>query len=76
MLTRAEPAGAASSSLLPAGVEIILDLSRLMSRILHPMPTGIDRVELVYARTLLTLVPEQLHFAAVNPFGFYGRLPR
>jgi glycosyltransferase involved in cell wall biosynthesis len=76
MLTRAEPAGAASSSLLPAGVEIILDLSRLISRILHPMPTGIDRVELVYARTLLTLVPEQLHFAAVNPFGFYGRLPR
>lgn len=69
-------AGAASSSLLPAGAEIILDLSRLLSRVLHPMPTGIDRVELVYARTLLELAPERLHFAAVNPFGFYGRLPR
>lgn len=62
--------------MLPAGAEIILDLSRLMSRTLHAMPTGIDRVELVYARTLLALVPDQLHFAAVNPFGFYGRLPR
>lgn len=69
-------AGAASSSLLPAGAEIILDLSRLMSRVLHAMPTGIDRVELVYARTLLERAPERLHFAAVNPFGFYGRLPR
>ncbi|KKC26954.1 glycosyltransferase family 4 protein [Sphingomonas sp. SRS2] len=74
MLT--EPADAASSSLLPAGAEIILDLSRLLSRTLHAMPTGIDRVELVYARTLLSLVPDRLHFAAVNPFGFYGRLPR
>ena len=73
MLTRA---GATSSSLLPTDAEVILDLSRLMSRILHPMPTGIDRVELVYARTLLAMAPERLHFAAVNPFGFYGRLPR
>jgi len=65
---------AASSSSLPAGVEIILDLSRLMSRTLHARPTGIDRVELVYARTLLAHIPEQLHFAALNPFGLYGRL--
>lgn len=61
---------------LPAGVEIILDLSRLLSRALHAMPTGIDRVELVYARQLLAAIPGQLHFAAVNPFGFYGRLPK
>lgn len=61
---------------LPAGVEIILDLSRLLSRTLHAMPTGIDRVELVYARQLLATVPGQLHFAAINPFGFYGRLPK
>ncbi len=63
-------------TILPSGIEIILDLSRLMSRTLHAMPTGIDRVELVYARTLLNLIPDSLHFAAVNPFGFYGRLPR
>ena len=73
MLTKAD---AASSSLLPAGAEIILDLSRLLSRTLHAMPTGIDRVELVYARTLLALVPDRLRFAAVNPLGLYGRLPR
>jgi glycosyltransferase involved in cell wall biosynthesis len=66
----------AQPSPLPAGVEIILDLSRLLSRTLHAMPTGIDRVELVYARQLLATIPGQLHFAAINPFGFYGRLPK
>jgi glycosyltransferase involved in cell wall biosynthesis len=70
------PGEAAPSSSLPAGVEIILDLSRLMSRALHAMPTGIDRTEMVYARTLLALIPDRLHFAAVSPFGLYGRLPR
>ena len=76
MSTMAAPVEAVPSPLLPAGVEIILDLSRLMSRTLHAMPTGIDRVELVYARTLLGLIPDRLHFAAVNPYGLYGRLPR
>lgn len=59
-----------------AGVEIILDLSRLLSRSLHVMPTGVDRVEMAYARTLLALVPDNLVFGAVNPLGFYGRLDR
>lgn len=76
MSSLAAPAGATPSPLLPAGVEIILDLSRLLSRALHPMPTGIDRVELVYARQLLAQIPDRLSFAAVNPFGIYGRLPR
>lgn len=58
------------------GVEIILDLSRLLSRSLHVMPTGVDRVEMAYARTLIALVPDNLVFAAVNPLGFYGRLDR
>lgn len=81
MSTMAAPGEAAPSSLLsapllPDGAEIVLDLSRLMSRTLHARPTGIDRVEMVYARLLLSLIPDRLHFAAVNPFGFYGRLPR
>lgn len=76
MSTMAAPVEAVPSPLLPAGVEIILDLSRLMSRTLHAMPTGIDRVELVYARTLFGLIPDRLHFAAVHPYGLYGRLPR
>jgi glycosyltransferase involved in cell wall biosynthesis len=56
--------------------EIVLDLSRLLSRVLHPTPTGIDRVEMAYARELLRTVPDRLSFGAVHPFGGSGRLPR
>lgn len=55
--------------------EIILDISRLLSRVLHPTPTGVDRVEMAYARGLLKAVPGRLRFAAVHPSGVYGRLP-
>ncbi|MCA1956373.1 glycosyltransferase family 1 protein [Zymomonas sp.] len=55
--------------------EIVLDLSRLLSRLLHATPTGVDRVEMAYARELLRLIPKQLSFAAVNIFGRYGRIP-
>jgi len=55
--------------------EIILDITRLLSRVLHPTPTGVDRVEMAYARGLLAAVPDRLRFAAVHPSGFYGRLP-
>ncbi|MDF0490483.1 glycosyltransferase family 1 protein [Sphingomonas sp. H39-1-10] len=55
--------------------EVVLDLSRLLSRILHPSPTGVDRVELAYARTLRRLIPDRLLFGAVHPTGLYGRLP-
>ncbi|MGC4250773.1 MAG: glycosyltransferase family 1 protein [Sphingobium sp.] len=55
--------------------EIILDISRLLSRSFHPTPTGIDRVEYVYARELLQRMPDRLAFAAVHPAGgYYGRL--
>jgi len=55
--------------------EIILDISRLLSRCFHPTPTGIDRVEYVYARELLERMPDRLAFAAVHPAGgYYGRL--
>ncbi|AEI37262.1 glycosyltransferase family 4 protein [Zymomonas mobilis] len=56
--------------------EIILDLSRLLSRILHSTPTGVDRVEMAYARELMQTIPDHLHFAVVNIFGAYGRIPR
>lgn len=74
MTTRERAALASRPQMLPDGVEIILDISRLLSRMLHAMPTGIDRVELVYARRLLDQVPNRLHFAAVGPLGGYGRL--
>ncbi|BAV65843.1 glycosyltransferase family 4 protein [Sphingobium cloacae] len=55
--------------------EVILDISRLLSRSFHPAPTGIDRVEYVYARELLERMPDRLAFAAVHPAGgYYGRL--
>jgi glycosyltransferase involved in cell wall biosynthesis len=55
--------------------EIILDVSRLLSRSFHPTPTGIDRVEYTYARELLVRMPDRLAFAAVHPAGgYYGRL--
>lgn len=56
--------------------DIILDLSRLLSRVLHATPTGVDRCEMAYARGLLAAVPERLRFAAVHPSGIYGRIPR
>jgi len=55
--------------------EIILDITRLVSRVLHPTPTGVDRVEMAYARGLMEAVPDRLRFAAVHPSGLYGRLP-
>lgn len=55
--------------------EVVLDVSRLLSRAFHPAPTGIDRVEYVYARELLERIPDRLSFAAVHPAGgYYGRL--
>lgn len=55
--------------------EIVFDLSRLLGRAYHTTPTGIDRVELIYARELLARVPDRLSFAAVHPAGgYYGRL--
>lgn len=56
------------------GPSIILDLSRLMSRVLHATPTGVDRVEMAYARGLLATAGERLSFAGVHPVAGYGRL--
>ncbi|WP_223798216.1 glycosyltransferase family 4 protein [Sphingomonas nostoxanthinifaciens] len=43
---------------------------------MHSTPTGVDRVEMAYARGLLDAVPDRLSFAAVHPIGnVYGRLP-
>jgi glycosyltransferase involved in cell wall biosynthesis len=61
---------------MSAEPEVVLDLSRLLSRVLHPTPTGVDRVEMAYARGLLAAIPDRLCFAGVHPTGLYGRLPR
>ena len=55
---------------------LVLDLSRTLSRAIHSVPTGIDRVEMAYAEGLLTRAGDRLDFAAVHPLGRFGLLPR
>lgn len=54
--------------------DVILDLSRLVSRARHHTPSGVDRVEMAYARGLHACLGDRLRYAAVHPFGVYGRL--
>ncbi|WP_267387480.1 glycosyltransferase family 1 protein [Sphingomonas sp. GC_Shp_3] len=54
---------------------VILDISRLVSRIRHHTPSGVDRVEMAYARGLQERYGDRLRYAIVHPFGRYGRLP-
>jgi glycosyltransferase involved in cell wall biosynthesis len=54
---------------------IVLDLSRLMSRARFATPTGIDRVEMAYAR-YLSGIDRPHGFAARNASGGIGLLPR
>lgn len=72
---RSSPSGAVSAPACPVEPEIVLDLSRLLSRILHRTPTGVDRVEMAYAEQLMRIAPERLRFGAVHPTGLYGRIP-
>lgn len=53
---------------------VVLDLSRLWSRVLHRAPTGVDRVEFEYARQLIDL--EEVRFRLTTPLGRHGRLAR
>lgn len=53
---------------------IALDLSRLISRAGFVTPTGIDRVELAYARHLLASGGDHC-FAAINAVGAIGAVP-
>lgn len=56
--------------------QVILDISRLISRVRHATPSGVDRVEMAYARGLLERYGDGLAFAAVHPTGLYGRIGR
>lgn len=56
-------------------MRLILDLSRTLSRATHPVPTGIDRVEMAYARWLIRHEAAALSFAACHPLGRVGTLP-
>jgi len=56
--------------------DVILDISRLISRVRYSTPSGVDRVEMAYARGLLRMYGDALAFAAVHPTGIYGRIKR
>ena len=55
---------------------IVLDISRLLSRADCAAPTGIDRVEMAYAKQLIASRPDQLSFAAMSKWGLFGPLPQ
>jgi len=55
---------------------VVLDISRLISRVRHSTPSGVDRVEMAYARGLLQHYGDALAFAAVHPSTLYGRIER
>ena len=50
------------------GRPILVDTTRLLTRLKHPSPSGIDRVDLAYARRFLTGGPDRL---AVG-IGYFG----
>lgn len=54
--------------------KVILDISRLISRVRYSTPSGVDRVEMAYARGLHIHYRDDLAFAAVHPSGIYGHL--
>lgn len=52
----------------------LLDLTRLLSRVRHAAPTGVDRVEMRYASGLKERLGDQLAYAARHPLGRMGLL--
>ena len=55
--------------------QILFDVSRLLSRAQRAVPSGIDRVELAYARRLIATARDRLSFAAMSKWGRFGPLP-
>jgi glycosyltransferase involved in cell wall biosynthesis len=51
-------------------MQVILDISRLVARGGRRLPSGIDRVELAYARHLLATRADGLAFVVATPRGF------
>ena len=54
---------------------ILFDLSRLLSRANQPAATGIDRVELAYAKQLVATARDRVSFVALNMWGQIAQLP-
>ncbi len=57
-------------------MQVILDISRLLTVAHRPAPTGIDRVELAYARRFLAEPDSRCTFVAELPLLGFAALPR
>jgi glycosyltransferase involved in cell wall biosynthesis len=54
----------------------VLDVSRLISCVRRSSPSGIDRVEMAYAKRWLDAPPSSCSFAAQSAWGWFGLIPR
>ena len=57
-------------------MHVILDISRLIGCVRRSAPSGIDRVEMAYARHWLTKPEADCTMAAESAWGGFGALPR
>jgi glycosyltransferase involved in cell wall biosynthesis len=57
-------------------MQLILDISRLLRAALRPVPSGIDRVELAYARHVLALGRSHGRFVGRDVWGAFYVVPR
>lgn len=57
-------------------MHVILDVSRLLFCVHRASPSGIDRVEMAYARRWLTQPARACTFVAQSPWGWFAALPR
>jgi glycosyltransferase involved in cell wall biosynthesis len=57
-------------------LHVILDVSRLLLSVHRVAPSGIDRVEMAYAKRWLSLPPGDCTFAAQAPTGGFAAVPR
>lgn len=57
-------------------MHVILDVSRLLLSVHRPSPSGIDRVEMAYARHWLSAPPDACTFVVQSPWGWFGAVDR
>lgn len=57
-------------------MHVILDVSRLLSCVRRTSPSGIDRVEMAYAKRWIGFPATECSFVAQSPWGWFGTIPR
>lgn len=57
-------------------MHVVLDVSRLLLSVRRPVPSGIDRVEMAYARHFLARPTSACSFVVQSPWGWFGAVER